>query len=103
MTGRARGWFASIAAWTVALVSLAAQAPAPPPGQQATRAVPRASVAAYLVVDLQTGRRLAVRRENLIGQPVAPGSIAKIATLIAALESHVVEPDTTTWRAEIPA
>jgi SpoIID/LytB domain protein len=95
MTGRARGWFASIAAWTVALVSLAAQAPAPPPGQQATRAVPRASVAAYLVVDLQTGRRLAVRRENLIGQPVAPGSIAKIATLIAALESHVVEPDTT--------
>jgi stage II sporulation protein D len=65
------------------------------PTPQTGRAVPRAAVPAYLVVDLQTGRPLATRREDVLRTPVAPGSIAKIATLLAALEAGVVKADTT--------
>ena len=45
---------------------------------------------AYLAVDLQTGRTIASVRRDLIDEPVAPGSIAKIATLAAALEHGVI-------------
>jgi SpoIID/LytB domain protein len=46
------------------------------------------------VIDLATGRRLETRHEDWLDAPVLPGSIAKLATLAAALERHVIEPDT---------
>jgi penicillin-binding protein 2 len=45
---------------------------------------------AYLAVDLKSGRTIASSRADLLDTPVEPGSIAKIATLAAALESGVV-------------
>jgi SpoIID/LytB domain protein len=89
------------AATALVLASILAGAGAPAvrvaaaPAPQSGRAAPRAAVPAYLVLDLQTGRTLAIRREDVLRTPVAPGSIAKIATLLAALESGVVKPDTT--------
>ncbi|HEY3380241.1 MAG TPA: SpoIID/LytB domain-containing protein [Vicinamibacterales bacterium] len=52
------------------------------------------STAAYLVVDIASGRRLHVAREDRLRAPVLPGSILKIATLIAALDSGVIEAGT---------
>ncbi len=49
---------------------------------------------AYLVVDVASGRTLASARPDILGSPVLPGSILKIATLLAALESRVIEPGT---------
>ncbi|MEQ1758013.1 MAG: SpoIID/LytB domain-containing protein [Vicinamibacterales bacterium] len=34
-------------------------------------------------------------RSDILDTPVLPGSIAKVITLVAALESHVIEPDST--------
>ncbi len=95
MTISALRCVAVIAVWAGTLAPLGAQAPPPVAGSQAGRAAPRASVPAYLVVDLQTGRRLGVRREDVIRQAVAPGAIAKIATVLAALESRSLEPGAT--------
>ena len=86
---------ALLALCAAAAAPLAAQPPAPAQGQPASRAVPRAAVPAYLVVELQTGRRLAVRREDVLRTAVPPGSLANIATLLAAVESHAVEPGET--------
>ena len=86
---------ALLALCAAAAAPLAAQPPAPAQGPPASRAVPRAAVPAYLVVELQTGRRLAVRREDVLRTAVPPGSLANIATLLAAVESHAVEPGET--------
>jgi SpoIID/LytB domain protein len=86
---------AAVTAWAASVALAFAQAAAPAPGAAASRAVPRAAVPAYLVIDLQTGRRLAIRRENVLRTAVPPGSIAKIATLMAALDARVVTPGAT--------
>lgn len=52
------------------------------------------SSAAYLLVDLRTGRTLSSSRADVLSSPVAPGSIMKIVTLVAALEEGVVTPAT---------
>lgn len=44
----------------------------------------------YLAVDLESGRTIAASRADLLDTPAEPGSVAKIATLAAALESGVV-------------
>ena len=49
---------------------------------------------AFRIIELPSGRTLSAGREDLLRTPVLPGSIAKIATLIAALESGVIGPDT---------
>lgn len=74
----------------------------PSPAQPGGRSVaaspdpaPRASGAyAYLVLDVASGRTLASARPDILGSPVLPGSILKIVTLLAALESRVIEPGT---------
>jgi stage II sporulation protein D len=50
--------------------------------------------AAILVVDLPSGRTLSVVQPDLIATRLAPGSVLKIATLVAALESGVISPAT---------
>jgi SpoIID/LytB domain protein len=49
--------------------------------------------AAYRVIDLATGRTVVSSRDDLLRTPVLPGSILKIATMVAALESGVIGPD----------
>ena len=46
--------------------------------------------AAYLVVELPSGREIRAAHPEVLSQAVLPGSIAKIAALAAALESRVV-------------
>lgn len=45
---------------------------------------------AYLAVDLKTGRQIASSRLDVIDAPLLPGSILKVATLAAALESGTI-------------
>ncbi len=52
------------------------------------------SGAAHRITDISSGRVVSASREDLLRTPVLPGSIAKIATLVAALESGVVQPST---------
>jgi SpoIID/LytB domain protein len=54
----------------------------------------RAPAIAYRMIDLPAGRVLAEVRPEILQAPVAPGSIAKIVTLIAALESGSITPST---------
>ncbi|MEW5981435.1 MAG: SpoIID/LytB domain-containing protein [Acidobacteriota bacterium] len=68
-----------------AAVALAAQAPSPKGRRVSTGATP-----AYLLLELPSGRTLAESRRAVLDTPVAPGSIAKLATLAAALETGVV-------------
>ena len=85
MTGRASG--AALILLALAslgpLVSLAGQ-----PNPQ------RSASPAYRIIELPSGRTLASSRDDLLRTPVLPGSILKIATLIAALESSVIGPET---------
>jgi stage II sporulation protein D (peptidoglycan lytic transglycosylase) len=62
------------------------------PGSQA--APSRTPSAAYRVIELPSGRTLSSSREDLLRTPVLPGSILKIALLIAASETSVIGPDT---------
>lgn len=63
--------------------------------RQAVRRLPGIPAgAAYRVIDLESGRTIAASREDLLRTPVLPGSVLKIATLVAALESQVIGPDT---------
>ena len=55
---------------------------------------PRRAAPAYRIIELPSGRTLSAGREDLLATPVLPGSIVKIATLIAALEAGVIGPDT---------
>jgi stage II sporulation protein D len=49
---------------------------------------------AWRLVDLATGRTIDEGRPDVLARPVSPGSIVKIATLIAALEAGVIAPRT---------
>jgi len=66
------------------------------PGAVGPSTQPPAPIAtpAYRVIDIASGRTLASSREDLLRTPVLPGSILKIATLVAALESGVIRPET---------
>jgi stage II sporulation protein D len=92
---RIRGCLAVAMALGAAIVCAQSPQATVSPAPQASRAAPRAAVPAYLVLDLQTGREISVRREDVLRTAVAPGSIAKIATLLAALDAGVVKPGTT--------
>lgn len=50
---------------------------------------------ALLLLDVRTGRRLDTQRPDLLRTPVFPGSLAKIATLLAAFDAGLVSPDST--------
>ena len=50
--------------------------------------------AAFRVIELPSGRTLSSSRDDLLRTPVLPGSILKVATLVAALEVGVIRPDT---------
>jgi SpoIID/LytB domain protein len=54
----------------------------------------RSPTPAFRIIDLPSGRTLSVGREDLLQTPVLPGSIIKMATLAAALESGVIGSDT---------
>ncbi len=49
---------------------------------------------AYLAVDLRTNAPIATVRPDLLDAPILPGSIMKVATLAAALESGVINERT---------
>jgi stage II sporulation protein D len=80
------------AAWrrTVALTGVcalpvfgvAARTPVVPPG------------AAWLLVELPSHRVVGDARRDILDAAIAPGSVIKIATLIAAVEDGVITPDT---------
>jgi stage II sporulation protein D len=72
-----------VAAALLAAPAISGQQPAPP------RAAP-----AFRVIELPSGRTLSAGREDLLSTPVLPGSTIKIATLVAALESGVIGPET---------
>ncbi len=65
-----------------ALARPAQPAAAPPPS------------AAFRVIELPSGRTLSSSRGELLDTPVLPGSILKVATLVAGLEAGVITPDT---------
>jgi stage II sporulation protein D len=50
----------------------------------------RPAAPAFRIIELSSGRTLSSGREDLLSTPVLPGSIVKVATLIAALETGVV-------------
>lgn len=60
----------------------AQRAPAPPPS------------AAFRVIELPSRRTLSSNRADVLGAPVLPGSVIKVATLVAGLESGVITADT---------
>jgi stage II sporulation protein D len=62
------------------------------PARPTSQAVP--DTFAYRVIDLAAGRVVAAAHEDVLRTPVLPGSIAKVATLVAALESGVIQPTT---------
>ena len=72
-----------VAAALLIAPALSGQKPAPPPATPAFR-----------IIELPSGRTLSAGREDLLATPVLPGSIIKVATLVAALESGVIGPDT---------
>lgn len=55
---------------------------------------PQPTGPAYLLLELPSTRVVAVSRPDVIDTPVAPGSVIKVATLIAALEEGVVDATT---------
>lgn len=50
--------------------------------------------AAYFVRSLENPAERREARPDILDTPVLPGSVMKVVTLAAALESHVIEPDT---------
>lgn len=53
-----------------------------------------ASQTAYLLLDVASGRVLGQSHPEIIARPVLPGSVVKIATLVAALESGTIDEST---------
>ncbi len=49
---------------------------------------------AFLVKSLQTSSERRESRSDILDTPLLPGSLMKTVTLVAALESQVIEPDT---------
>jgi stage II sporulation protein D len=81
------------AAITISSFSYAAASnPTRPLTGQKPAAAPAAP--AFRIIELPSGRTLSAGREDLLGTPVLPGSIIKVATLVAALDSGVIGPDT---------
>ncbi len=80
---------ASIAA--LALVCGASAAP----GRARQPRTPRGVGSAYRIIDLDSGQVLAQSRADLIETPVAPGSILKLVTLVAASEAGILDRHTT--------
>ena len=60
----------------------------------APRLVARQSGVAYLAIDLKTKSPIVEARPDVLDTPVLPGSIMKIATLAAALESGTIDART---------
>lgn len=109
--GDARWVMVAGGAWLLALVTLAASRgparaagegePAVSPGGHAS---PSASLTqrragggngpAWFIRSLEHPRERDERRSEILDTPVLPGSIVKAVTLVAALESGVIEPDT---------
>ncbi len=80
MTGRDARWVGVAAAsWLLVAVTVAARQPAGP---------------AYFLRSLETPTDGRESRADVLDTPVLPGSIVKAVTLVAALESQVIEPDT---------
>jgi SpoIID/LytB domain protein len=77
-----------------ALVSSSALLGGPRAGGQRPCPAPR-DRAAILVLDLPSGRTLSAVQPDVIATRVSPGAVLHVATLVAALESGVVSPDTT--------
>lgn len=65
--------------------------PQRPPSPPATGRPPQA---AHLLIDVTSGRAISAAEPERLRTPVLPGSVAKVATLIAALETGVIRPDT---------
>lgn len=61
----------------------------------ATVAAQPSSGVASLVIDLKTGATLSTEQPDVIGRAVLPGSVMKIATIAAALESGTITDRTT--------
>jgi SpoIID/LytB domain protein len=72
------------------VVGLGLTSTAARPVQPAAAATPSA---AFRVIELPSGRTLSSSRADLLATPVLPGSIIKVATLVAGLESGVITPD----------
>ncbi len=95
MTPFARGAVVAVLAVATGLAGTGrALSPAPPSASGSGQTLSDAG-AAWLVVDVSTGRTLDTRGGRILRTPILPGSIAKIATLIAALDAGVVSPGTT--------
>lgn len=73
------------------LASSEPSAQVPPAGRGASG--PTGGVAC-LVIDVRTGRALIEEHADWLGTPILPGSVLKIATLTAALESGLIQADT---------
>src|SRR5262245_2930120 len=63
-------------------------------GAATTFAVRAQPAPAYLVRSLQNGGDLREVRPDILDTPILPGSVMKVVTLVAALESQVIEPGT---------
>jgi stage II sporulation protein D len=55
---------------------------------------PTFETAAWQLIELPSGRPLQSARPDILQRPAPPGSIVKLATLIAALESGTIRPST---------
>ena len=66
-------------------------APGPQPVPQGPIPADVFSRVAYVVVDLASNATIASHHEDWLDTPVEPGSIAKVATLSAALEAGVID------------
>jgi stage II sporulation protein D len=63
-------------------------------GATSAQAAAAESGRAWRLVELASGRTIDEGRPDVLARPVSPGSIVKIATLIAALEAGVIAPRT---------
>ena len=84
MIGRRSRTFCLLASLLVISTLAGGQRPTPAPRDRA----------AILVLDLPSGRTLSAVQPDVIETAVLPGAVLHVATLVAALESGVVSPDT---------
>jgi len=63
--------------------------------QQAAQLPAGTDKAAFAVLELGTQTIVAQARPDVLASPMAPGSVLKIATLVTALEAHVIDGATT--------
>ncbi len=77
-----RGW---LAVWTAAAIWIATLG---------VVAAQRATGPAWFVRSLDTPAERRESRPEILDTPILPGSVIKVVTLAAALDSHTIEPDT---------